>query len=119
MAEQHQEDLTLLEHLHDFYWDKVRETLTTTTESTVRIMNLGQFERKHWCVEARHKKAKAFVEKVEGSSRRINKEPVLKEILQLEAMMAFRDEEVTRKRMKKTHTQNEYHPNLEEPRSDH
>jgi hypothetical protein len=118
IAIRHNEDVALLEHLHNFYWDRIRETLTTTAESTVKVLNLGEFERKHWCLERRHKKALAFWEKVKDSGRKADKHEILMDIKLLEAMKEFRDAEANRKRMK-NHTRHEYNQNLEKPEPNH
>jgi hypothetical protein len=112
------EDLTLLQNICSFYWDNVREILTTTPEATVRVLNLGEFERKHWCIEKYLRKVYAVYNKIKNSGREANKKQLLQDITLLQAMKGFQIEEESRKQQK-TIIRHEYHQNLEKQEPDH
>jgi hypothetical protein len=107
-----------LEHLNNFYWDRIRDTLATTAESTVRVLNLGEFERKHWCIDGRCRKAKAIYEKIKNSGRTADKDQLLMDIKLLEAMKEFREAEANRK-AEKIYIRHEYNQALEKPESNY
>jgi hypothetical protein len=111
-------ELVLLQHICSFYWGKVREILTTTPESTVRVLNLGAFERKHWRIEKYLSRLYAVYNKIMDSGREDHRKQLLQDISLLQAMKAFQIEEEGRKH-EKTIIRHEYHQNLEKQEPDH
>lgn len=101
----HLEDLTLLQRVSTFYWDKLREALTTTDEMKVTVLNLGEFTRKHWKIDDRLRKTEVFY-----NSPRFQNNEALREVLDqerqlLNRMKDFHQEELNKKeRVKESKT---------------
>ena len=113
IAIDNKEDLTLLTKLNLFYWGKVREALSTTTESKVNILNLGYFNRKYWNVDKRLVNANRMLKALEGSSRTKMIDGIMKDKIHLENILKVQAEVNKRKDLIKI-KRDEYNKTLEE-----
>lgn len=112
------EDIVLLQKLNSFYWNKVREVLSTTEEVNVEILNLGQFTRKHWKLERMINKYKGLYEVIKDTGRTQMITKVSDDIVKLSRMKEAYDLELIRKQDKKR-IRHEYNKNMEKQRSDY
>lgn len=112
IAIDNKEDLTLLTKLNLFYWGKVREALSTTTESKVNILNLGYFNRKYWNVDKRLANANRMLKALEGSSRTKMIDSIMKDKIHLENILKVQDTVKYRKDLIKI-KRDEYNKTLE------
>lgn len=112
IAIDNKEDLTLLTKLNLFYWGKVREALSTTTESKVNILNLGYFNRKYWNVDKRLANANRMLKALEGSSRTKMIDSIMKDKIHLESILKVQDSIKYRKDLIKI-KRDEYNKTLE------
>lgn len=110
------EDIVLLQKLNSFYWNRVRETLSSTEEVRVEILNLGQFTRKHWNLERMLNKYKGLYEAIKDTGRTQMITNVSNDIVKLTKMITAFELELGRKQEKKR-TRDEYNKNMEEQRS--
>lgn len=114
VALDHKEDLSLLQKLNSYYWDRIREILGSTEYSAVRVLNLGDFERKEWAIDGYIEKISNFKSKTrEGSMANTKHKEVL---VQLSKMKEFIEEEKNRGQQVKS-KRDEYTKNLEEQKS--
>lgn len=110
------EDIVLLQKLNSFYWNRVREILSTTEEVNVEILNLGQFTRKHWNLERMLNKYKGLYEAIKDTGRTQMIVNVSNDIVKFTNMKAAYDLELGRKQDKKR-LKDEYSKNMEKQRS--
>jgi nucleoid DNA-binding protein len=50
----------------DFYWEKVRKTLTELEYPSIEILNLGTFKIKHWKINETVENYKNMIERMSG-----------------------------------------------------
>lgn len=111
IAIEHKEDLVFLQKLHSFFWDRVRETLSSTTHTRVRILNLGEFERRHWAIQDKINQLNNRL-KLAPEHKVKTRENILKELDLLNKMQQFYFGELDRHKQHKI-KRDEYNQNLE------
>ena len=111
-AIQNKEDMALLQKLSEFYWNTVRETLSSTEHLKVKVINLGVFTRKTWNVDKKIVKLENTLRALENSNRTIVKENIQKDLNHLYRVKAFQQTEKDRQAIAKLR-RNEYNKTLE------
>lgn len=112
IAIENKEDITLLTKLTNFYWDEVREILSTSTENRVNIINMGVFVRKAWTVDKQIKKTEDTLAALEKTNRHAVIENLRKDLQHLYNVKKSLQESDSRKQEIKL-KRDEYNKNLE------
>lgn len=117
IALQNKEDLSLLTKLSSFYWDNVRETLSTTDHMRVNLINLGVFVRKTWNVDKMINKVTSTLNALEKTNRVAVIKNLKIDLEHLHRVKEFQRKEQERKEQVKV-KRNEYNQDLEKQGSD-
>ena len=116
-AIENKEDLVLLQKLHNFYWNKVRETLSCSPHTRVKVINFGTFTRKSWNVDKMLTKKTALLNSINDSSRSTIKANLEAEIKHLLEIKDFQNQEKEQQAKIKT-KRDEYNKTLEKSKPD-
>lgn len=118
-AIENKEDLVLLQKLNSFYWNKVRETLSTTDHFNVNVINLGSFVRKSWSVDKMILKKTGLLKAVEHTTREAMKTNLQNELTLLGRIkLREQQENELKEKVKLKRKEYELNKDLEKPGTD-